>query len=160
MNIPFDLLTTLAACLCEQIDKSDDPPTCFCGVIPGDVAVGEYAGDCDDVCGMAWVRLVSAYPATGVGVPNDTVGNCSASLGMDIELGIMRCHPVHEDGSGMTDGELAEVTRLQTSDMMTMWRAVVCCDALNTKDYILSGYTPMGPMGGLVGGAFTVRTVA
>lgn len=158
-NLVFDRLTDLAACLCAQIEKDGSPPTCFCGVIPGDTAVADYAGDCDVACGMAWVRLVSSYPAVGVGRVDETAGNCSASLGFDVELGIMRCINVPEDGGPPSDAELLESTRLQTADMMTMWRAVACCPSLSSKDFMLSGYQPMGPLGGMVGGGFTIRAV-
>lgn len=158
-NLLLDRLTDLAACLCAQIEEDGLPPTCFCGVIPGDVAVGDYAGDCDVSCGMAWVRLITSYPATGVGAADETAGNCSASLGVDIEVGIMRCMDVHEDGTPLSAEELLEVARLQTADMMAMWRAVFCCNSLSNKDFILNAYQPLGPMGGLVGGAFVLRTV-
>jgi hypothetical protein len=155
----FERLTDLAACLCAQIEADGGPPTCFCGVIPGDAAVGDYAGDCDEKCGMAWVRLIMAYPATGVGAPDETVGNCSASLGFDVEVGILRCIDVPEDGSAPPAEEQVATTQLQVADMMTMWRAINCCEALPNKDFILGAYQPMGPLGALVGGNFTLRTV-
>lgn len=158
-NLVFDRLTDLAACLCAQIEKDGGPEPCFCGVIPGDAAVGDYAGDCDEKCGMAWVRLVAAYPATGVGVADETAGNCSASLGFDVEVGILRCIPIHDDGSPLTPEEATDATTLQVADMLTMWRAITCCEAITSKDYILGGYAPMGPLGGLVGGGFQIRTV-
>jgi hypothetical protein len=35
-----------------------------------------------------------------------------------------------------------------------MRRAVACC--LNSKDWILGGYAPLGPQGGVVGGVWTL----
>lgn len=159
MNFVLPRLTDLAACLCAQIETDGLPPTCFCGVIPGDAAVGDYAGDCDDKCGMAWVRLVTAYPATAVGTLDERVGNCGSSLGVDIEVGILRCLPVEEDGGPPPAETMVEVTGLQTADMLAMWRAINCCESLPNKEFILGGYQPMGPLGGLVGGNFSLRTV-
>jgi hypothetical protein len=158
-NPLFDRLTDLAACLCAQIEESGEPAVCFCGVVPGDGAVGDHAGDCEVACGMAWVRLVTTYPATGVGLPDETAGNCSASLGFDVEVGILRCIQIPSDGSAPPPAEMTESVRLQTADMMTMWRAIMCCDSLHTKDLRMNAYQPMGPMGGLFGGAFMIQSV-
>lgn len=158
-NLLLPTLESLASCLCAQIERDGSVPTCFCGVIPGDAAVGDYAGDCSTACGMAWVRLMTVYPATVVGVPNEAAGNCSATIGLEIEVGILRCLSIPEDGEPPSAGELLAVTDLQTRDAMSIWRAITCCDAINVRDSILSAYQPMGPMGGLVGGAYTVRTM-
>lgn len=154
-----DRLTALAACLCAQIEQDGLPGTCFCGVIPGEAAVAEYGGDCSDKCGMAWVRLGAMYPATGLGALDETPNNCSASLGFDIEIGIMRCIRVPEPEYPLTPAELSEATSLQADDALTMWRAVLCCEAIPNKDIMLTGYSPMGPMGGMIGGTWGVRTV-
>jgi len=158
-NLVFDRMTDLAACLCAQIEADGGPEPCFCGVIPGDAVVGDYAGDCDEQCGMAWVRLIATYPATGVGQADESVGNCGSTLGFDLEIGILRCITIHDDGSPLTLEESSDATRLQTADMMTMWRAISCCDSFTSKDYVLGSYQPLGPLGGLVGGGFQIRTV-
>jgi hypothetical protein len=155
----YNRLTDLAACLCVQVEDSGLPGLCFCGVIPGDAAVGDHAGDCADVCGMGWVRLAAAYPAASVGVPDETPGNCSSSMGLDVELGILRCIEIPADGTPPSSTALAEATELQQADMLVMWRAVMCCDSISVKDAKMSGFRPMGPLGGLYGGAFTIQTV-
>src|SRR5262245_47959666 len=89
----FTVVSDLAACLCAEIETTPDlPALCFCGVVPGEVAAQDYSGDgSGGKCGMAWVRLASLYPASGVGEPNTNAGNCDAGLGADIEMGVMRC---------------------------------------------------------------------
>lgn len=158
-NPLYGRLTDLAACLCTQVDNSGLPKLCFCGVVPGDAAVGDHAGDCNDVCGMGWVRLINAYPASSVGIPNEEPGNCTAGMGMDIEIGMLRCLEIPSDGNPPSPAALAESTELQQADLMMMWRAVMCCEALSPREMKMSGYRPMGPLGGLVGGAFTIQTV-
>jgi hypothetical protein len=158
VSVIGDLLTSLATCLCSQIKDAGGPELCFCGVVPGASAIMEYAGDdCSAESGMAWVRLMAAYPADGVGVPSETAGNCGASIGLDIELGIMRKVEVPDaDGTPPDAASLLAASLLAAQDILTMRRAVACCAALPNKDYILSGYTPMGPMGGMVGGWWTL----
>jgi hypothetical protein len=155
----YSRLSDLAACLCAQIEDSELPGLCFCGVVPGDAAVGDHAGDCNDVCGMGWVRLATAYPAASVGIPNEEPGNCSSGMGMDVEIGVLRCLEIPSDGSAPSAAALAEATELQQADMLMMWRAVMCCDAFIPSEVKMGGYRPMGPLGGLVGGAFTIQTV-
>lgn len=154
------MLVALAACLCSQIEADGGDKPCFCGVVPGDMAIADYAQDCggDTECGdIGWSRLVTLYPAKSPGIQDQQLGNCRSGLGIDIELGIMRCMAVGEsDGSAPPPAEIAAATDQQTRDAMTMWRALQCCDILPTSEFRVGSYTPMGPMGGYVGGTFTV----
>jgi len=145
------ILADLSTCLCAQILTDGLPPVCVCGVMPGDEVALDYAGDCDDACGMAWVRLTTAYPSVQIGIPSSTPGNCTKAIGIEIEIGIVRCLDV---GDGGTPPEVASLTAsavLQIADMMAMWRAVYCCQ--NAQDFIVGQYTPIGPQGGLIGGS-------
>jgi hypothetical protein len=87
----IEVVNDLLDCLCNGITEAGLPDTCFCGVVPGEAATQDYGGDCNDACGMSWIRVSSLYPATGIGVASETVGNCGKGLGADLELGIMRC---------------------------------------------------------------------
>lgn len=154
---PSTLLTELAACLCVQIQDAPGPDVCFCGVIPGDAAVAEYAGSCNNKCGMAWVRLGTIYPSTVVGVIEEAAGNCGSGIGVDIEVGILRCAAMPDDrGNPPKPSALAASAKQCADDAMTMWRAISCCEAFGSKDFILRGYSPAGPMGGLVGGTWAL----
>jgi hypothetical protein len=155
----YELLTNLAACLCAQIEADESPATCFCGVVAGSSITEDYLGDCDVACGMAWVRLASSYPASVVGVPDETPGNCGKMTGLDIEMGILRCEPQGEYGEPPTAQQRAEAAEQQVKDMVTMKRAIKCCSSLRSKDVLLGLYAPAGPRGGLVGGAWTFATV-
>lgn len=155
VNEVIDDLTVLAACLCEQIRDSGLPETCFCGVIPGDQVLAAYTGDCAKKCGMAWVRLTSAYPASGVMVPNEQPKNCGAGLGFGVEMGILRCAHVGTAERPPTAAEQLLDAQLQMADMLAMRRAVVCCPG--SADWILGQYTPTGPQGGLVGGLWALE---
>lgn len=150
-----DRLDELAVCLCAQIVADDLPRVCLCSLMPGDAVAFDYTGDCENACGMAWVRLATAYPSAIVGVPDLNLRNCSALLGFDVEVGIIRCGPViQEDGSLPDPAEHVTSAELQIADMLAMRKAIACCR--DSNNWILGTYTPVGPEGGVVGGAWTV----
>jgi hypothetical protein len=144
------ILADLATCLCAQILTDNLPPVCFCGVVPGQDVAMDYTGDCDDACGMAWVRLATAYPSVTVGQPSQIQNNCTAGIGLEIEMGIVRCLDVGEGGGPPEPEALTAAATLQVADIMAMWRAVACCR--QSKDFIIGQYVPSGPQGGVVGG--------
>ena len=158
-NPVFSRVGELAECLCAQIQDPENgvPDVCFCGIVPGEQAIGNYAGDCKNKCGMAWVRLVSLYPMASIGQIDSTPGNCGVGVGIDVEMGIFRCISIgDEQGNLPSPAELLEATQLQIADALVMRKAVYCCDAIPSKEVILANYTPVGPLGGLVGGTFRV----
>lgn len=157
-NTVIAKMGALVTCLCEQIVTEGLPDVCACGLLPGDAVALDHTGDCSDVCGMAWVRLVEASPATGVAVGDSTVNNCAASLGWDLEIGISRCLDVlDENGDPPSVAAMAEATVLQIADMLVMRKAVACCTALG--DYILGVYVPSGPEGGTVSGTWSLSLI-
>lgn len=159
MNLS-DKLEALAMCLCAQITADGSPEPCFCGVVPGDGVSLTYGTDCDARDGMAWVRINAMYPSSAVGSQDTTVNNCGSEIGVDIELGIMRAMPIDPNGEQIDDADLLAVTRQQTKDALTLFRAATCCAAIPGKELIVGAYTPAGPLGGLVGGALLINTVA
>lgn len=105
---------------------------------------------------MAWVRLALVYPAARVGQVDTTLRNCSAGLGIEIEIGIVRTAPPWEEaGEPPTEAANLAGSELMVEDMATMMQAVVCCNSLD--DYILGSYRPQ-IMGMALGGTFTVMT--
>lgn len=158
---PIQLLEALAECLCNTIEDARVPNTCFCGVIHGDGIVTDYAG-CSKKgqSGMAWVRMLSAYPAVGINVTDETVNNLGSSTGMDIEVGMVRpVKVVDSRGKPPTAGEYRESAKLMNDDMSVMLRAIQCCGALEDIDSMLGTYQPLGPMGGVGGGTWGVAVL-
>lgn len=152
-NPVMDQMTLLGACLCDQI--ASGPATCFCGILPGDAVIANYARDCGKgVCGMAWVRLVSLYPASGIGIPNTEPKNCASGLSFDVEVGILRCVTVGTQDRPPTAEQLMDATTQQMADAMLMRRAITCCEG--SDDFILGEYAVQGPEGGVIVGAWTV----
>lgn len=152
----FSRLDDLRTCLCAQIELDDLPSLCFCGIVPGSEVAVEYQGDCTDRCGMAWIRLASLYPAVSVGQVSTQMGNCGNMMGVDVEVGVMRCMPVGGyDGLPPTPAQLRAATELQVKDAQAIWKAVVCCQG--SDDWIIGQYRPFGPDGGIVGGIVEIN---
>ena len=148
MNLS-DTLVALAACLCEEFD---DPTLCFCGILPGGSPYDAMGTGCTK--GQAWVRLASGFPSDRVGEPNITPGNCNSGLGVAVEVGVLRPFPIQAqplDAERITAASLEQI-----DDMLKVRHAIVCCDALNKRDYVLNTWAPLGPEGGVVGGAWTL----
>lgn len=156
-NPVFARLTTLATCLCGQIQDPENgvPDVCFCGIVPGESAAATYAGDCDTRCGMAWVRMANLYPSTVIGQINSAPRNCATPLGVDVEVGILRCFDM-ADEYGPNPEQLLSATQLQVADAQVIYRAILCCDTISPRDVTIGPYIPLGPQGGLVGGAVTL----
>lgn len=156
----YDKASALAGCLCAQVAADGLPQLCFCGLIPGADVIQDYV-TCqskDERCGMAWTRVYVGAPVTGIGQQDESLNNCGADLGFDLEVGILRCVPVASDaqGNAPTEAQMLASARLQLLEMETMRRAIQCCDAL--EEFILNSYTPLGPSGGVAGGFWTVST--
>lgn len=152
-----EVLPALAGCLCEQIEADGNGSVCFCGVVPGSAMIADYGGeDCDEVgCGSGWVRLAAMYPSQTVGIADQSLGNCGIGIGVDIEVGLVRCFGMDEQPP--TEEEVLEATMLQMADAETVRKAIQCCGILRRPDYILGQYTPIGPQGGLLGGSWIVH---
>jgi hypothetical protein len=156
-----DLLDSIAACLCAAIKDAPVPDVCFCGVVPGDGVVTEYAGNCDgENQGMAWVRQTLIYPAAGLNVVNENPLNCGSAMGMDIEIGMIRPAAAPDAfGNPPSAEDYRRLSSLTNDDALIMWRALACCTSLTELDYILGTYQPFGPMGGVVGGVWSAAVI-
>jgi hypothetical protein len=157
-NTTFTRLTELATCLCAEFAPGNDsglPGVCFCGIVSGAQPALDFFGNCDDACGMAWIRLATAQPSSGVGLENLNPGNCGSALGWDIEVGVSRCAVgLTADGRPPDEADYLTETQLQIADMLAMRHAIMCCSG--SKNFIVGPYTPFGPAGNQVGGVWAV----
>lgn len=145
----------MAACLCDELVRSRLPEVCFCGLLPGAVPsdqMGESLG------GQAWVRVVRMFPSSTFPLQDNRPRiSCGSELTVELELGVLRCAPMASANGTVppTMEETWEATRLQMADAAAMRRAAVCC--YDESDLVVLGqYVPYGPMGGVVGGMWTV----
>lgn len=145
-------LLDLAGCLKTQFA---DQETCFLGVLHGQAAPWDYGLEGL----MVWVRLAGAYPSTTFPAPDNDLG-CPKPLAFDVEVGALRCAPTPNEVTGTLPGEAEqeEVAAEATSDMIALYRAIACCldsHQHRFQDVALGSYTPLGPLGGVTGGAWT-----
>jgi len=151
-------LVDLATCLCNELADSGLPAPCFCGVMPGASVALDYATNCGDNCGMAWVRAVSVFPSTNFPSLDTGFTRCNYPLAFTAEVGVIRCMEVPADGEPPSLASLLASAQLQLADMAAMRRAIVCCST--SGDVVLGAYTPTGPQGGVVGGSWLVSLPA
>lgn len=143
------LLSAMRDCLCEAIEGSGRP-VCFCGILAGALAVHDYGDD-----GQAWVRLVTTFPTESFPQPAGAGGRCGSAQAYQVEVGIIRCAALAEmDGTPADVQEQEYAAEVQMADMELMRQAIACCVGSN-YEYVLGQYLPMGPAGGVVGGAWT-----
>lgn len=146
-------LSALAQCAAEEVNANGN--TCFSGVTVGDSFISMSGiGDCEDACGEMWVRVATMYPSTSTGVAEVGQVNCHTSLGLDIEIGAIRCFEMHEGGEAPTAAELLAANMQSMDDAAAIYRAIVCCN--HFPDVVVGQWTPIGPEGGMVGGIWTL----
>lgn len=153
-TLVWPAMTALAECLCTEIIASGLPPTCLCGVLPGEQIDASYVSSSE---GMAWVRLAGAYPYQSF--PNATVsGNsCVMPLAFEIEVGALWCAPVGDSRGNPPSMEAQfETAEIQVAAMAAMHRAIRCCLPTERAQSALGQYTPAGPEGGVVGGTWNL----
>jgi hypothetical protein len=145
-------LDALATCLCQEVIRAGIPSLCFCGVVAGQVAFDVT----DDDRGMAWVRVVQAYPSTSFPQPAIGVRSCLAPLVAELEIGLVHCFPASKDPETVpTEQDQWDAAMLQQADMMVLYRAIQCCYG-KFDEYAVGIYQPIGPDGGWVGGTWQV----
>lgn len=146
-------ITSLTSCLCQTLVDRGLPPVCICTPFPGEDITTEYV---TEDAGMAWVRLVSAYPSTAFPSPAADA-TCAAPLGFEVEIGVAYCAPIgSSDGSPPTFADHFESAELQLAAMSAMRVAMQCCFPGHRMDVVLGQYTPTGPQGGVVGGVWSL----
>lgn len=104
--------------------------------------------------GIAWVGISSAYPSTTFPTQDGGTTSCSTNTVGVLELGLLRCIKVKERTS-LTPAEAAEYMKVQMADYAAMRAAVRCC-ATAAGLMVLGSYRPIGPEGGVYGGAVSV----
>lgn len=146
-------VTDLLACVCTEVAERGVGPVCWCGLQSGE-ATWDGCGECDGGhCGMAYARVIRAFPYTAF-PENEGVTTCDTAIGFDLEVGVMRCFPTHEDGTGLEPEEALAVALDVNADLAALHRAIACC--LEVPVRLLGEWVPLGPQGGCVGGAWTL----
>lgn len=127
------------------------------------------ADDCgddeEDWCAQAWVRVTDisvAYDEKGFDAgPSDSDGSCEGSCGgtfsIGLEVGVLRCYEVPEDGEAPTATQSMATAMQSMIDMSALYQAAMNCDVWESIS--VGQWQPEGPLGGQYGGYwnFTVE---
>lgn len=110
--------------------------------------------DAEDVaCSQVWVRVMGISP-----IMSDSfeTADTAAVMRLTIEVGVLRCLDIPEEGSAPTATEVLVASMQAMSDMHAIFCAAMSCEVWNSID---SGdWNPMGPLGGQYGGSWTFTT--
>lgn len=144
-------LVKLSQCLCEQYD---DDKVCFCGVFFGQQVTTEYVH-----CGLqAWVRLVESYPSTEFPIRDADPAHFNAPMADTIEVGVVRPTILGEARELPSQDDWLALMLDCLADREKMLRAIRCCldTPADPVSHTITGYTPMGPQGGVIGGIWSI----
>ena len=150
----MDILRTALTAELEKLDPEGENPLCANALYPGDSVPIDYA-ECG---GMAWVRLVTTVPSVAGSGYDITAASCYWGLAHQLELGVMRKAPIPETILSTMelpdDAENTNATYAQLDDMKAMHRTILY--ARSRFDLLPADYTPVGPVGGAVGGTWAL----
>lgn len=139
----YPILAELSACLCNALGATTP---CFCGIIVGSEIPLEYATlDGCDSCGIAYVRLVNAFPSVDFPDPDDRA-QCTTIMAYTVAVGVVRCFvDTDDDGDPVPQEDIADMSRLMLSDMAKIRRTIQCCfgSSFEDVDYVVGTYTPV-----------------
>jgi hypothetical protein len=153
------VLTRLMGCV-EQAMTEAGIPTCFSGIVSGTMADSTPVGPETDP--MVWLRQGEVTPIVVEGAPN--VMSCGIQLEVNVEIGFLTCYPVSADGDPLDVDENLAIASLVSAAMVALFKAIACCDWLKATNgvkaaYDVTGWAPAGPIGGVVGGAWTLQVI-
>jgi len=108
----------------------------------------------ENPCSQMWVRVSSIQPRTVDSFGGD---GCSMTLRLDLEVGVVRCFPIMEEGEAPTATQVLEAHAQSMQDMSAVMCAALSCEAIEDRaDGLEIGtWSPMGPTGGEYGGIWT-----
>ena len=137
----------------EGFKAVSDEDFCLLALMPGEVVPFDYCDRCDN--GMAWVRLVSIQPSEDQ-VDQRFESRCYASLSATVEVGHIFAAPWPDaDGDLPEEHEQTDATLRQIECADVMLTALLCTELPDDVAASRPTYTPIGPEGGCVGGAWT-----
>lgn len=147
-----DALVAFAGCICQALSD-----ICSCSLTIGETYVPfrpDEDDDCpedEEICSQAWVRVGSIQPSPGA--VEGWEGNCALSLDLVLEVGVLRCIEIPEDGEAPYAEDVLTAAMQSMSDMNTILCAALGCEVWASIN--VGTWTPMGPLGGQYGGTWT-----
>lgn len=148
-----EVLDGLLECAEDQIN----PPVCRAFINPGPNAPHDVCSTGDNGSdGQLWVAHLSS--TAGWPSPTGEPITCATTWAEQYELGIVRCAKgkVNDDGSAPPAELITQDAEQQEADRIALRDAFLCCLALEGKDLLVEGWEATEPLGGCVGGIWTI----
>lgn len=108
--------------------------------------------ECDEdetLCSQLWVRVANVHAS-----PNSSwEGTCALELIIELEVGVLRCIEIPEDGEAPTATDVMAGALQSMSDMRKILCTAMDCEVWTSLEAGL--WNPIGPLGGQYGGSWT-----
>lgn len=147
----LDALTAFTGAIGEAI-----PDVCSYGLTIGETYVpfdpdpdDEGCDEEDAMCSQIWVRVTSV----DVDQPESWGNDCASTMNIGLEVGILRCIEIESGGEAPTASEVLAASMQSMTDMRAMYCAAMSTEVWDGID--VGQWSPIGPMGGQYGGAWT-----
>ena len=149
--------------LYDELQPQGITTPCAAAVVSGGApALDRGMDQADGCCGQLWVRLVSLYPSAAF-PEQDALPRALEDMAWAVvlEVGVVRPAPVIQEVAG--EAVLPPMEEEQEAAAVAVTDAAIIRQALMSNyaqdqdvAVVLGAYTPLGPDGGIVGGATTV----
>lgn len=145
-----EALLGFTGCIGEAV-----PDVCSYGLTIGETYVPfdpDPDEDCDaedSACSQLWVRVTTITPT-----PNSSwEGTCALELQIGLEVGVLRCVEIPDDGEAPTASGVMIDALQAMSDMRAILCAAMDCEVWSS--ITVGTWTPSGPFSGQYGGIWT-----
>lgn len=101
------------------------------------------------LCSQAWVRVMGVVPDA----QDSWSGDCATTLRLELEVGVLRCIEVAEDGEAPTASDVLLAATQSMTDMRAIFCAAMSCEVWESIS--AGSWSPSGPLGGQYGGIWT-----
>jgi hypothetical protein len=158
------IVSGLLGCVDDRLGFYD-VPVCRSFWHPGADAPWDACGTTEGGAeGQAWVAVQRVYAADSFPTENAAGQRCVPyGYAADLRVGILRCAATVDGNGRAPSPEQVTVDAVKVSrDRQIALEAITCCFVTEDDDpgiFLLRGWTPLGPQGGCVGGAWDL-TVA
>lgn len=150
--VSVGLLGQAAATLAER-GLADE--LCFSGIVPGvEYALDHCQGECE---GALWVRVAALFPSTAFPQQDATVPpNGALNVAQQYEVGLVRGFALPDNAEPLDELASLAIARRQLADASALAAAICGYFSSEQIRFLLGQYTPIGPIGGCVGGSWIV----
>lgn len=140
----------------ECAEEALDTPVCRAFWHPGDGAPHDVCSATDVADGQLWVAHLNS--SSGWPGPTGEPHVCADAWREQIEVGIVRCArgKLTDSGDAPTPEDITWDAEQQESDRLALRGAILCCVAVEGRDLIVGDWQPISPLGGCVGGIWTI----